>query len=129
MPIKVSLNDDAVILIESSGQTLRREVGWAAERVCELLRTHKVTGILADSSLIQKQSSPALSGEMISGFLLAMDPDIPLAYVRPAAWTEGYYQRVMEAIEEVPASSRLFDQIGPAQDWLRETQASKATLS
>jgi len=127
MPIKVSLNEDeSLILIESSGALLRREAGWGAERVGELARQHAVSGILFDSTQIQKQNSPSLSGEIISGFIQAIESEIPIAYVRPACWDEAYLEQVAIRIEDIPANSRVFDTVSAARDWLCDATGCKA---
>ena len=119
MPVKISLDEnESIILIESSGQLLRREAGWGAERVGELLRQNAVTGILFDSTQILKQNSPSLSGEIISGFIQAIESEVLIAYVRPASWNEAYLDLVTTSIEEIPANSRVFDDVATARGWL-----------
>ncbi len=109
MPIKVSLNEnECLILIESSGALLRREAGWGAERVRELLSQHPISAVLFDSSQIQKHNSPSLSGEIISGFIQAIESDVLIAYVRPNCWDEAYLSQVATGIEDIPARSRVF---------------------
>lgn len=128
MPIKVSFNEDgSILVIESRGQLLRREAGWGAERVGEMLRQHVVSGILADSTLVQEQESAALSGEMISGFIQAIESDIPIAYIRPACWSEAYCERVRAAIEDAPANCQVFDQVDAGRAWLREKVTGNVT--
>ncbi|WP_417485215.1 hypothetical protein [Maricaulis salignorans] len=127
MPIKVSLNEsECLILIESSGALLRREAGWGAERVRELLKQHAVSAILFDSSQIQKQNSPSLSREIISGFIQAIDSDALIAYVRPICWDEAYLSQVTTGIEDVPTRSRVFEDVGTATAWLRDETSCRA---
>ncbi len=127
MPIKVSLSEnECLIRVESSGALLRREAGWGAERVGELLRQHAVSGILFDSARIQKQNAPSLSGEIISGFLQAIESDVPIAYVRPDCWDEAYLEQVTIRVEDIPANSRVFDNVDAAYDWLRDAMGCKA---
>tara|TARA_R110000868_G_scaffold350999_2_gene612319 strand:+ start:1814 stop:2206 length:393 start_codon:yes stop_codon:yes gene_type:complete len=124
MPVKVSFNEkESLIIIESNGQLLRREAGWGAERVAEIFKEHAVSGILADSTLVQEQESAALSGEMISGFVQAIEVDLPIAYIRPVCWTEAYGARVRETIEDAPANCRVFDEVDAGRAWLREAAA------
>lgn len=127
MPIKVSLNEDeSLILIESSGALLRREAGWGAERVGELTRQHAISGILFDSTQLQKQNSPSLSGEIISGFIQAIESQIPIAYVRPDCWDEAYLEQVTIKTEDIPANSKVFNDIAAARDWLCNAMGCKA---
>lgn len=121
MPVKVSLGEnDSIIIIESDGQLRRRDTSWGAERVGELLGQNTVAGILADSTLVQKQTSVALSGEMISGFVHAITSDIPVAFVRPTCWSEDYLAQIRGAMEDMPENSRIFDETSAARDWLRD---------
>ncbi|WP_339738296.1 hypothetical protein [uncultured Maricaulis sp.] len=127
MPIKVSLNEnECLILIESSGALLRREAGWGAERVRELLSQHPISAVLFDSSQIQKHNSPSLSGEIISGFIQAIESDVLIAYVRPNCWDEAYLSQVATGIEDIPARSRVFENIDTARAWLRDETGCKA---
>jgi hypothetical protein len=129
MPVKVSLTEnDSILLIESTGQLLRREAGWGAERVAEILRQHRVDGILVDSTRIQKQNSPALSGEMISGFIQAIECDVPIAYAQPVCWTESYSEQIRAVVEDIPANARVFVTVQAAHDWLSRTVAGPVSL-
>ena len=130
MSVRVYLNEgNSLILIEAIGPIVRREAGWAAERVCELVRAHEVSGILIDAFQAEEQSSPSLSGEMIAGFLLAMETTTPIAYVRPSRWDEAYYGRVRSSIRDLlPPHVALFDEIEAANDWLR-TAAAGSTIT
>ncbi|WP_339746014.1 hypothetical protein [uncultured Maricaulis sp.] len=128
MPVKVSfIENESIIVIESSGQLLRREAGWGAERVGEILRQHAVTGILADSTLVQEQESAALSGEMISGFIQAIEADLAIAYIRPTCWSEAYGERVRATIEDAPMNCRVFDDVDAGRAWLREAATSRVS--
>lgn len=127
MPVKVSLNEtESLIVIESSGSLLRREAGWAAERVAELLRQHAVGGILFDSTLVQKQNSPSLTGEIFSGFIQAIEFEVPIAYVRPTCWNEAYLARIEGEIEDIPVNSRVFDDIDAARVWLGDSMSCRS---
>jgi len=105
---------------------MRREVGWAAERARELLASEALTAILIDSTQSQKQNSPSLSGEIISGFIQAIESEIPIAYVRPICWDEAYLEQVTIRIEDIPANSRVFDTVSAARDWLCDATGCKA---
>jgi len=128
MSVRVCLDEEkSRIVVECIGQVVRREAGWAAERVSELLRSQPVSGILIDANQVEEQNSPTLSSEMISSFLLAMESTAPIAYVRPARWTQAYYNRVLNAIQDSRAPHlAMFDEIDAATDWLRNAAAGNA---
>ncbi|WP_417481114.1 hypothetical protein [Maricaulis sp.] len=120
MTVKVSFNEETSILaVEGRGQVLRREAGWAAERSSELIRTHPVGGVLVDCFAIQQQSSPALSAEMISEFVAAIETGVPIAYVRSESWNADYCERVVASLDSLPENARVFLQVDIAVDWLR----------
>ncbi|MGK0267354.1 MAG: hypothetical protein ACI82N_001607 [Maricaulis sp.] len=131
MSVSVCLNEEnSMILIESIGQVGRREAGSAVERICELLRSHAVSGILIDANRVEQQTSPTLSSEMIAGFLLAVESTVPIAYVRPSGWDAAYYSTVMGAISDLlPPHVALFDAIEPANDWLRAAGADGSVIA
>ncbi|WP_417494979.1 hypothetical protein [Maricaulis sp.] len=128
MPIKISLHErECLILIESSGAVLRREAGWGAERVRELLKQHAVSAVLFDSSRMQKHTSPSLASEIISGFIQAIESDVLIAYVRPDCWDEAYVTQVSTMIDDIPARSRVFVDIETARAWLRDGMGCQAS--
>jgi hypothetical protein len=130
MPIRVSIEEASALLsIVSTGQVMRREVGWAAERARELLDSEAITGVLVDSTQVQKQISPSLSAEMISGFSAAMDTELPIAYVRPAVWSDAYAETIAAMVDVTPEQSRVFTDLCEARKWLVETHNADADRS
>lgn len=129
MSVKVSLlASGKIVEMRSDDHVSLREVGWATERVRELIQNHDITGILADSRDVIVSNTPAFSGEIFENFLLAMDQPMPIAYVRPAAWSTEFEQLVRQAMLEEPVNVEVFEDRKLALDWL-EQQACEKSLS
>jgi hypothetical protein len=127
MAVRVDLAEGGrFIEILSEGHITRREAGWATERTCELLRTHDIAGILADSRGAERQVSPLLSGELIENFLFAVGRAVPTAYVLPESWSEEYTARVREQVTEWSQNARYFSSIETARDWLIASAGARA---
>lgn len=125
MPVKVSLcRDSTIIHIEASGQVMRREVGWASERVRELLTEHGVAAVMVDASGTQEQSSATLSAEMISGFLYSLETELPLAFIRSSLWSAPYREQVLAKIYDAPANASFFDDSPSARQWLGQSSGA-----
>lgn len=119
MAIRVDLLEGGrFVEIFAEGAVTRREAGWATERALELVREHRVAGILADAGGVEQQASPMLSGEVIEGFLFAIDGAVPVAYVRPSRWSEDYYSRVRDHVGELPPTASYFEDRLAAMSWL-----------
>ena len=130
MPIRVSVEEaSSVLCVVATGQLMRREVGWAAERARELLDTGAATAVLVDATQAQKQISLLLSAEMISGFFAALDTDLPMAYVRPAVWSESDYQTISAGLDIAPPHFKIFTDLSEARLWLCEAGKSGADSS
>lgn len=119
MPVKVDLlANGRIVEIHSDGIVSRREIGWATERVRELVRAHDVTGILANSRTVEVALSATLSSEIFENFLLAMDQPLPIAYIRPIAWTDEFETHVRAEMIEEPTNTEVFQERNLALDWL-----------
>lgn len=127
MAIRVNLLEEGrFVEIFAEGQITRREAGWATERTRELVGSQGISGILADAGDVEEQASPILSGEVIEGFLFAIESLVPVAYVRPSQWTEDYYRRVREHVGELPPTARYFEDRAAALNWLCEVASAVA---
>jgi hypothetical protein len=119
MPIKVDLvEDERVVRIQCDGPLSRQEVGWAAERVRELLGETQRFGIFCDASRAEPFGSASLTGEMTENFLLALDTALPIAYVRPSAWSADFAAAVRSGVPHIPENSLVCDNATSAMKWL-----------
>ena len=127
MTIRIDLLEGGrFIELVADGHVTRREAGWATERVCELVREHKPSGILADADSVELQASAVLSGELIESFVFAVEGLAPIAYVRPSRWTPDYYGRVVDHVGDLPQTVNYFDDRASALLWLAEQAAADA---
>lgn len=124
MPVKVDLfAGDRFVVVEIMGQVTRRELGWATERMRELIRSGKIDGILADAREMEIDLTPAFASEIIENFLLALDRPLPVAGVRPAGWSDQHREAARKTIDTLAAQTLSFPDRETALAWLREQVA------
>jgi hypothetical protein len=120
MPIKVDLvKDGRVVRIQCDGPISRQEVGWAAERARELLGEDQVSAVFVDATRAELPGSASLTGEMTENFLLALETNLPIAYVRPSSWSSEYVSEVRSRVTDIPDSARVCATTDEAIAWLR----------
>lgn len=126
MPVKVDLfAGDRFVVVEIMGHVTRRELGWATERVRELVRIHEIDGILADARDMEIDLTPAFASEIIENFLLALDKPLPVAGVRPAGWSDHHREAAQKTIDTLAAQTLSFPDRKAALAWLRDRVAGR----